>query len=125
MALVGDGALGLGALELDTAARHGLPILVVVSNNGAWAIEASSQEMEFGRAVATSLERRPYHLLAESLGCEGVEVGRPADLAAALARPLDGRPRLVDVLTDAGARSPDASRGLGLVPREQAVAFEA
>jgi acetolactate synthase-1/2/3 large subunit len=124
VALVGDGAFGLGAIELDTAARHGLEILVVVSNNGAWAIETASQEMEFGRSVATKLERRPYHLLAESLGCEGVEVTRRGELEAAITAPLDGRPRLVNVHTDPAPRSPDGRRGLGLVPDRQAVAFE-
>ena len=123
VALVGDGAFGLGAIELDTAARHGLEILVVVSNNGAWAIEAASQEMEFGRSVATTLERRPYHLLAESLGCEGVEVTHSDELEAALAAPIDERPRLLNVHTDPTPRSPDGLRGLGLVPDRQAVRF--
>lgn len=124
VALLGDGAFGLGAVELDTAARHELEVLVVVSTNGAWAIEATSQEMEFGRSVAVQLERRPYHMLAESLGCDGVEVTRPDDLPAALRRPPSGRPLLVNVQTDPLAASPDARRGLGLVPREQAVRFE-
>jgi acetolactate synthase-1/2/3 large subunit len=124
VALLGDGALGLQAMELDTAARHGLGILVVVSTNGAWAIEASSQRMEFGRAVATKLEIRPYHRLAESLGCDGVEVSRPSELAAALRAGRPGKPLLVSVLTDPSAQSPDARRGLGLVPREQAIAYE-
>ncbi len=92
VALLGDGALGLQAMELDTASRHGLGILVVVSTNGSWAIEATSQEMEFGRAVATALQRRPYHVLAEALGCDGIEVTRPEELATALScRPRTGR----------------------------------
>ena len=40
--------MGQGAwlpARLDTAARHGLGILVIISNNGAWAIEATSMEM--------------------------------------------------------------------------------
>ena len=123
VALLGDGALGLGAIELDTAARHGLEILVVVSTNGAWAIETTSQEMEFGRSVATQLQRRAYHSLAESLGCEGLEVTEPGELAAALGRRPGGRPLLINVQTDPLAASPDATRGLGLVPREQAVRF--
>ncbi len=123
VALLGDGALGLGAIELDTAARHGLEILVVVSTNGAWAIETTSQKMEFGRSVATELERRPYHELAESLGCDGIEVTEPGDLSAALRRAPDRRPLLVNVQTDPLAASPDATRGLGLVPREQAIRF--
>ena len=123
VALVGDGAFGLGALELDTAARHGLGILVIISNNGAWAIETTGQEMEFGRAVGTELEARPYHVLAESLGCDGIEVTQPEELEHALRRPRSARPLVVNVLTDPSARSPDAVRGLGLVPREQALLF--
>ncbi len=123
IALLGDGALGLQAMELDTAARHGLGILVVVSTNGAWAIETTSQEMEFGRAVGTQLERRPYHLLAESLGCDAIEVTEPGDLADVLRRAPTDRPLFVNVQTDPAAKSPDAVRGLGLVPREQAVKF--
>lgn len=123
IALLGDGALGLQAMELDTAARHGLGIIVVVSTNGAWAIETTSQEMEFGRAVSTQLERRPYHVLAESLGCDAVEVTDPGDLSRALRREPRDRPLFVNVQTDPAAKSPDAVRGLGLVPREQAVKF--
>ncbi|MGI9657674.1 MAG: thiamine pyrophosphate-binding protein, partial [Gaiellaceae bacterium] len=123
VALLGDGALGLQAMELDTAARHGLGILVVISTNGAWAIETTSQEMEFGRATATELERRPYHQLAETLGCDAIEVLDPAELRAALGRAPRDRPLVVNVQTDPAAKSPDAVRGLGLVPREQAVKF--
>src|SRR6266699_3448505 len=32
----GDGSFGLNALELDTAVRHNIPILVVISLNGGW-----------------------------------------------------------------------------------------
>lgn len=124
VAVVGDGAFGLQAMELDTAARHGLGILVVISNNGAWAIEATSMEMEFGRAIATDIERRPYHALAESLGCDGIEVTEPGELADALARAPRDRPLVVSVETDPAAKSPDAVRGLGLVPRKQAVEFQ-
>ena len=54
---------------------------------------------------------RPHPLFRELVG-------------AALAR-ADGRaPRLLDVVTDPAARSPDVERGLGLVPTRQAVAFE-
>ena len=32
----GDGSFGLNAMELDTAVRHKLPVLVVISLNGGW-----------------------------------------------------------------------------------------
>ena len=36
LCLCGDGAFGLNGMELDTAARHDLHIVVVVSNNACW-----------------------------------------------------------------------------------------
>ncbi len=33
---VGDGSFGFHAMELDTAARFGLPIVTVVMNNQGW-----------------------------------------------------------------------------------------
>ncbi|HSN31735.1 MAG TPA: thiamine pyrophosphate-binding protein, partial [Ideonella sp.] len=41
--LTGDGAFGFDALEIDTAVRHRVPLLVVVANNGAWQIEVHDQ----------------------------------------------------------------------------------
>ena len=38
----GDGSFGLNALELDTAVRHNIPILVVVSLNGGWTADPSA-----------------------------------------------------------------------------------
>ena len=32
----GDGSMGMNAMELDTAIRHKIPILVVISLNGGW-----------------------------------------------------------------------------------------
>ncbi len=31
-----DGSLGMNGMEMDTAVRNNIPILVVVSNNGFW-----------------------------------------------------------------------------------------
>ena len=35
--LHGDGSFGLNGMELDTAIRHNIPVLVVISLNGGWA----------------------------------------------------------------------------------------
>ena len=32
----GDGSFGINAMEIDTAVRHRVPLLVVISNNGGW-----------------------------------------------------------------------------------------
>src|SRR3989449_742471 len=36
LVLHGDGSYGLNAMEIDTAVRHRIPVVVVISNNGGW-----------------------------------------------------------------------------------------
>lgn len=115
VALVGDGSLGFGAMELDTAARQGLPIVVVVSNNGAWADVQHEQEAWFGgdRMVASELDRTPYEKLAEMVGGFGVAVERPDEVHDAIAAAVDsGAPAVVNVRTDPTVVS-EILRGIG------------
>lgn len=100
----GDGAFGLSAMELDTAARHGLPIVVVVSNNAGWGDvrhEFEGQRGYEGPRVAAELGFTRYDRLAESLGAHGEHVTRLDELRPALRRACDsGRPAVVNVETD-------------------------
>jgi len=101
IALVGDGALGFSVMELDTAARHGVDVLVVVGNDAAWGIVKRQMEMAFGRSVAADLTPRHYDMLAQALGVRGAHVDDAAGLGAALGRALSGPgPALVDVTLD-------------------------
>lgn len=99
VALVGDGSLGMSVMELDTAVRHHLDVVVVVSNNGGW---TSSLGDKPGRDLGFTA----YHDLARALGCHAERVERPEGIRPALQRALvAGRPALVDVVTDPRARS--------------------
>jgi len=110
--LTGDGALGYHLLELDTAVRHGLPVVVVVSNNGGWA--GGERTDRPGRALGYT----PYERLAEALGCWGSKVTEPSQLVAAFDQALDFtlkecRPAVVNVVVStaqAGGRSFTESR---------------
>jgi thiamine pyrophosphate-dependent acetolactate synthase large subunit-like protein len=42
--LHGDGSFGLNAMELDTAVRHKLPVLVVISLNGGWTADPKREK---------------------------------------------------------------------------------
>ena len=122
----GDGALGIHLMEFDTAVRHRLPILVVVSNNAGWGIERNSQVADFGadRVIGTLLRDSRFDLVARALGGHGERVTDPAQIAPALRRALEaGLPALVDVATDIGAASPDLARGLARVPDRQPLDF--
>ncbi len=122
----GDGALGINLMEFDTAVRHRLPIVLVVSNNAAWGIEANSQKEDFGadRVIGTLLRDCRFDLVAQALGGRGERVTDPAEIGPAVRRALDaGVPALVDVVTDVSAASPDLKRGLARVPDRQPLAY--
>jgi acetolactate synthase-like protein len=100
--LWGDGAAGLSLAELDTCARHGLPVVAVVGNDGGWTQIAREQVEVLGDGVATVLARSDYHRVAEGYGARGIRVGkteevRPA-LEEALALSRAGHPVLVNAL---------------------------
>jgi len=101
--LHGDGSFGLNAMELDTAARHKLPMIVVVSLNGGWTADPRHEKP--GRDLGYTR----FDLFAQSLGCHGEQVEKPEDIRPALERAKqairNGKPALVNVVTDFAARS--------------------
>jgi acetolactate synthase-1/2/3 large subunit len=100
--LLGDGAFGFSGMEFDTMARHGLPVVAVVGNNGIWGLEKHPMEFVYGYSVAADL--RPgtrYDQVVEALGGHGELVSKPAELKPALERAFaSGKPACVNVLTD-------------------------
>ena len=100
--LLGDGAFGFAGMEFDTMARHGLPVVGVMGNNGIWGLEHHPMNFLYGYSVAAKLRPETrYEQAVESLGCEGVLVREPDELKPALERAFEsGKPTLVNVLTD-------------------------
>jgi thiamine pyrophosphate-dependent acetolactate synthase large subunit-like protein len=101
--LHGDGSLGLNVMELDTAVRHNIPVLVVVSLNGGWT--ADPQREKAGRDLGYT----KYEQIAEALGCYGEYVDRVDGIRPALERAQaqvdKGKVALVNVKTDWRARA--------------------
>jgi thiamine pyrophosphate-dependent acetolactate synthase large subunit-like protein len=99
----GDGSFGMNALELDTAVRHNVPILVVISLNGGWTADPQ------GDKPGRNLGYTRYDKMAEALGCYGAYVERPDEIRPALdraQREVDrGAVAVVNVKTDARARA--------------------
>jgi acetolactate synthase-1/2/3 large subunit len=100
--LLGDGAFGFSGLEFDTMARHGIPVVAVMGNNGIWALEKHPMEFLYGYSLAAELRPETrYDEVVEALGCHGELVREPAELRPALERAFEsGKPALVNVLTD-------------------------
>jgi acetolactate synthase-1/2/3 large subunit len=122
VAITGDGAFGINAMEIDSAARHGAKAVFIVSNNAAWNIERLDQEMNYeGRVVGTTLAWSDYAAMARAFGLHAERVTDPARLPGAIADALAHAPALVDVVTTQDALSSDAGKGLGWVPDRQAL----
>jgi acetolactate synthase-1/2/3 large subunit len=109
--LQGDGAFGFAGMEFDTLARHGVPIVAVMGNNGIWALEKHPMEFLYGYSVAAELtpETR-YDQIVRALGGHGELVRAPDELASAFERAVaSGKPALVNVLTDPAIAYPRRS----------------
>ena len=98
----GDGSMGMNAMEIDTAVRHKIPILIVISLNGGWTGDPKREKP--GR----DLGYVRFDKMCEALGGYGEYITRPEDIRPALERgqaKVDaGRVALVNVRTDYRAR---------------------
>lgn len=102
--IYGDGACGYSLIELDTFARHGIPVIAVVGNDAGWTQIAREQVKMLHDDVGTVLARTNYQEVAAGFGAEGILVTRTAEVPAALERAraiaAAGRPVLVNVWLD-------------------------
>lgn len=100
--LYGDGSFGLNAMEFETMARHNLPVLAVIGNDGQWGEIAHPQRALLGHAEGSELAPGiRYERVVEAFGGYGELVERPEDIRPAIERALaSGKPACVNVLTD-------------------------
>jgi thiamine pyrophosphate-dependent acetolactate synthase large subunit-like protein len=105
VAMVGDGGAKMSIGEIDTAVRHGLPILVVIYNDAAFGAEVHDFAAA-GRPLDTVRFRDvDFASVARGLGGDGVTVRRPDDLEH-VRRWLEHRraPLVVDAKIDPAVR---------------------
>lgn len=99
-ALCGDYAIGWNAIEMETAVRNKLPVIITVANNVS---VGGPQAVELGSRA--ELEQQPdgirYDKLMETFGGHGEFVEKPGQLRPALERALaSGKPSLINVVID-------------------------
>lgn len=103
--ITGDGALGFNLMEMETAARENVPVIVIAAVDAAWGMERSAHNIggvpvEQQQGIHLSDETR-YDLIAQALGCYGEKVDAIEGLPAALQRAVDsGKPALIHVTVD-------------------------
>src|ERR687892_687991 len=104
LVLHGDGSFGINAMDIDTAVRHKIPLVCVISNNGGWTADApwTRPLPKPGR----NLGHTRYDRMAMDLGAHGEHVEKPHDIRPALERAYAaGKPAIVNVITDHKARA--------------------
>ena len=101
VAVVGDGGFQMTNQELAVAVQYGLPVKVLVMNNGYLGMVRQWQEMFYDRAYSeVDISVAPdFVKLAEAYGAGAFRAARPEELSPVLAAGLahDG-PAVIDVL---------------------------
>jgi acetolactate synthase-1/2/3 large subunit len=112
--LLGDGAAGMSLMDVDTLVRHGLPVVMVMGNNGAWGLEKGPMQMLYGYDVVADLTPSTrYDQVVAALGGAGELVTSPSGIGPALDRAFaSGVPYLVNVVTDVAAAYPRTTLGI-------------
>jgi len=99
----GDAAIGFTGTDLETAARDDIPILSILLNNEAMAIELPIMPVATEKYRATDITG-DYAAFARSLGCHGERVTEASEIVPALKRALAaieaGQPALVEFITE-------------------------
>ena len=100
--VMGDGAVGMTAMDWETAARNNIAILTVVKHDSIF----SGYDRNIPESVKrfqASTQHGEYAEIARALGCHAERVERLSDLRPAYDRAIaatrDGQPAVVDVIT--------------------------
>ena len=107
VAVTGDGGFLFGGSELATAVQHGINLVTVLFNNGAYGNVLRDQRRLFdGREAGAGLRNPDFQLYAKSFGVPSWQVSDAAGLRSAVAEALAAdAPALIEVRTDISQES--------------------
>jgi len=100
---MGDAAFGMVGLDFETAARNKIPIITIVLNNFAMAIETPAMPISHERYRARDIGGN-YADMGRAMGGYAERVENPAEIAPAIQRARrateeEGRPALLEFIT--------------------------
>jgi acetolactate synthase I/II/III large subunit len=100
VAVCGDGGFQMTMAELGTAAQHGLPVVVVVINDGGLTLIRHVQDREYqGRRFAVDLQNPDFAAVAAAYGIASEQVRTPGEVGGAVSRALQqNEPALIELL---------------------------
>ena len=104
----GDAAIGFTGMDFETAVRERLPILSILLNNEAMAIELPIMPVATERFRATDISG-DYAAFARALGGYGERIAKPEDIVPAIRRGIAatqaGQPALLEFMTGQETRA--------------------
>lgn len=110
--IIGDGAMAFHVQELETALRHGLPVIYLVLCDRQWGMVKLTQSIGLGAlrpiigtgqkgTINADFEEIAFDKVAMAMGCHGERVSDPRDLDGALQRSAEsGKPAVIHVDVD-------------------------
>lgn len=101
--IAGDGSIQMNIQEMTTAVQCGLPVKIVILNNGYLGMVRQWQELFFNkRYAATCLDCAPdFVKLAEAYGGMGLRATKPSEVEAVLKRGLSAKkPVIMDFIVE-------------------------
>jgi acetolactate synthase-1/2/3 large subunit len=109
----GDGAFWYHIAELETALRWGIRTVTIVNNNSGFGQSRKGIDSAYGedsgdREQVYTFKDINFAEIAHTIGCLGIRVESPENIAPAIRKALDSDvPAVVDVKTDVKATAPE------------------
>ena len=115
-AVAGDGCMLMHGMEIHTAVRYKVPMVILVVNNSALGNNYLAAQHQSAEAVRlTRIPTVNWAAFAKGLGADGVVVEHPADLPAAFERAFQAPgPFVVDARCDPKYPTPNTQEALGI-----------
>jgi len=102
IAFMGDAAIGMTGMDLETAVRERIPILIILSNNFCMACELHVMPVATEKYRSTDISGN-YAEFAQALGAYGERVTDPREIVPAIRRGIEqtqqGVPALLEFIT--------------------------
>ena len=102
MNMWGDAAIGMTGMDLETCARAKIPIMSILFNNFAMAMEFDQMALSREKYQSTDISGN-YTEFAKALGCYSERITEPSQIAHALINGInatkEGKPVLLEFIT--------------------------
>ena len=95
VAVVGDGGFQMSMGELETSKRYGIPVTVIIFDDGELGLVKSMQEKRYGKSFGTQINNPDYVKLAEAYGFKGYRIKSAKELFSVLNRNVNPKKSII------------------------------